>query len=126
MPWDRSRYPDDWDALANQIKTDAKWRCQQCDRPCRMPGESLHDFAQRIEGIPGPDLDWANQTAIAEIFRHPQKFCLTVAHMDQDPRNNDPSNLKALCAPCHCRYDLSQMARKKMLKREHNGQLTLL
>jgi hypothetical protein len=49
-----------------------------------------------------------------------------VAHLDHSPKNCDRSNLRALCAPCHCRYDLSQMARKKRLKAERLGQLTLL
>lgn len=31
---------------------------------------------------------------------------LTVAHLDHDPRNCDPSNLKALCQRCHLRYDI--------------------
>jgi hypothetical protein len=35
--------------------------------------------------------------------------------------------LRALCAPCHCRYDLqpSSMTIKRNLKRERQGQLRL-
>jgi hypothetical protein len=52
---------------------------------------------------------------------------LTVAHLDHNPANCDRANLRALCAPCHCRYDLqpSSMAVKKRLKAERQGQLTL-
>jgi hypothetical protein len=63
---------------------------------------------------------------VAEYLEHPTRWVLTVAHLDHRPENCDRSNLKALCAPCHCRYDLSQMARKKMLKLERLGQLSLL
>lgn len=30
---------------------------------------------------------------------------LTIAHMDHDPTNNDPMNLRALCQRCHLTYD---------------------
>ena len=30
---------------------------------------------------------------------------LTIMHMDHDPTNNDPSNLKAGCQRCHNTYD---------------------
>ena len=42
-----------------------------------------------------------------------------------DPWNPN-ARLKAFCAPCHCRYDLAQMDRKRMIKREYLGQLNLL
>lgn len=125
MPMDRSLYPQNWEAIAQQVKDEAGWRCEQCGRVCRRPRESLPDFCQRIEGVSHPDLDWVNQTAIATILDKPQRWTLTVAHLDHIPQNSERSNLKALCAPCHCRYDLSQMARKKFLKREREGQLSL-
>jgi hypothetical protein len=36
---------------------------------------------------------------------------LTVAHLDHDPANCAPDNLRALCAPCHLRYDAQHHAR---------------
>lgn len=30
---------------------------------------------------------------------------LTIAHLDHDPRNNDPDNLRAWCQRCHNTYD---------------------
>ena len=35
------------------------------------------------------------------------RIVLTIAHMDHDPTNNDPANLKALCQRHHNRYDAS-------------------
>ena len=29
---------------------------------------------------------------------------LTIAHLDRDPRHNDPENLKAMCQRCHLMY----------------------
>jgi hypothetical protein len=67
------------------------------------------------------DPDTGEPTAISK----PQRFTLTVAHLAHRPANCHPSNLKALCAPCHCRYDLSQMALKRQLRAERAGQLRL-
>ncbi|MCK9236092.1 MAG: hypothetical protein M0P09_07245 [Acholeplasmataceae bacterium] len=33
------------------------------------------------------------------------RIVLTIAHLDHDINNNDPSNLKALCQKCHLNYD---------------------
>lgn len=30
---------------------------------------------------------------------------LTCAHMDHDPRNSEPGNIRALCNRCHCDWD---------------------
>ncbi|MBT9314210.1 HNH endonuclease [Leptothoe spongobia] len=93
----------------------------------RQPKEELADFVVRIEGQNNQFLDWVNQTAISNIDEHPQRFTLTVAHLDHRPENCKRSNLKALCAPCHCRYDLqpSSMFIKQQLKLERQGQLRL-
>lgn len=120
MPWNRKLYPDNWEAIALEVKERAKWKCEECGKECRKKGESSLDFMSRI------DTDWYSECPVVKEFtEHPTRWVLTVAHMDHCPENCDPENLKALCAPCHCRYDLSQMARKKMLKAERLGQLGL-
>ena len=129
MPMDRSLYPDNWDAIALRVKNDAYWVCDECGRICRKSGESVDDFVARIEGINKLFSSWPEHISIskAEIKAHPQRFTLTVAHLDHHPENCDRANLKALCAPCHCRYDLqpSSMFVKKQLKLERRGQLRL-
>lgn len=125
MPMDRSRYPENWNKLALSIKQAANWTCQRCNRPCRMPGEELCEFFERVKGYRHFDLDWVNGTAISTICDHPQRFTLTTAHLDQDPNNNDPSNLAALCSVCHLAHDrpFRQMNRQRKLERK--GQLNL-
>jgi len=126
MPMDRTLYPADWEAIAHQVKEEADWCCEGCGRCCRRKGESLWDFCQRMEGIDfNGELDWVNQTAMGTITDKPQRWTLTVAHLDHNPANCNRSNLKALCAPCHCRYDLQQMSLKRRLRRERLGQLRL-
>ncbi|WP_228015316.1 HNH endonuclease [Leptolyngbya ectocarpi] len=127
---DRSLYPDNWDAIAKNIKDEANWTCTECGRPCRKPGEREHELLERLP--PVWQVDWYDLVDSEEFgdveIEKPGRFILTVAHLDHRPENCDRTNLKALCAPCHCRYDLqpSSMFVKRQLKLERKGQLTLL
>jgi hypothetical protein len=53
------------------------------------------------------------------------RFTLTVAHLNHRPEDCRPENLRALCAPCHCRMDAKAIRTKKRLKAERLGQLQL-
>ncbi|MEM9805750.1 MAG: HNH endonuclease [Cyanobacteria bacterium P01_D01_bin.56] len=129
MPMDRSLYPDNWDEIATQIKTEANWVCTDCGRPCRRSGESEYDLFQRL---PSQWLvDWY-ETVDSEEFgevdiEKPGRFILTVAHLNHRPEDCDRSNLKALCSVCHCRYDTTPTARflKTQAALERKGQLVL-
>ena len=128
MPMQRDLYPQNWEQIALEVKQAAHWICQECGRPCRKPRESWDELIDRVAPITANytrDNYWGIQDEQGNWKFG--RFTLTVAHLDHDPSNSDPNNLKALCSVCHCRYDLqpSSMARKKMLKRERNGQLTL-
>ena len=133
MPMNSKLYPSDWKAIASEIKESANWECVNCGRPCRKPGESIDDFSDRlVKNYPTNKFNGElfdeirdHETGGWRLIPRPQKFCLTVAHLDHRPENCNRSNLKALCAPCHCRYDISQMATKKRLKKERNGQYIL-
>lgn len=96
MPVDRSKYPPDWDEIAEAIKTSAEWTCESCGLQCRKPGEPF-DTHRRT---------------------------LTVAHINHVESDCRPENLVALCAPCHLRYDapakrLRLLARRR-IKRTSN------
>lgn len=105
MPMDRSRYPQNWPEIAQQIKDEANWTCQNCGRECKRPNERRLDFIDRVVfqrlncGCP------EDHALLSEMLEKPGRFVLTVAHLDQDPGNNLPSNLKALCSVCHLQYD---------------------
>ncbi|WP_052051082.1 hypothetical protein [Leptolyngbya sp. KIOST-1] len=57
---------------------------------------------------------------------HPGRFTLTAAHLDQNPGNNDPANLAALCSPCHLRHDTPHRPGNRQRKRKYFGQMPLL
>ena len=126
MPMDRSLYPENWDELALQSKTEANWCCTECGRPCRQPGESPDEAIARIERSKHLKvLELWDVVEDAEPVSRLGRFKLTVAHLDHEPGNCDRNNLKALCAPCHGTYDLKQMGRKRVLKAERAGQLRI-
>lgn len=83
-PENRRRYPTDWQAVRASILDRAGDRC---------------------EGSPAyPDCRAANRMA------HPvtgSTVVLTIAHLDHQPENNAPENLRAWCQRCHNTYDAS-------------------
>lgn len=97
MPMEKERYPANWKQIALEIKEAAGWKCEQCGKQCRKPGEPFDTH----------------------------KRTLTVAHMDHTPENVAKSNLKALCAPClkalcapcHLRYDAKHHAETRKQRR---------
>lgn len=121
-PENKHLYPDDWREISRRIRHErARGRCE-----CR--GECGSDHTG---GVPGPDwsrCDAPNGETIYRDIETPHvwysqlgpleedearavKVVLTVAHLDHDPTNNDPGNLRAMCQLCHLRYD-----------REHHAQ----
>lgn len=89
MPMRKGAYPADWDEIATDIKTKAKWVCADCGMQCRRPGEpfdthrrtmSVHHIgAAHADGTPGD------------------------IHDKMDVR---AENLIALCSRCHLLRDL--------------------
>ena len=60
MPVDWTKYPDDWEALANKLKDEADWQCEQCGAGHMEDGTmgtclTVHHVKQDPEN-PDPDL----------------------------------------------------------------------
>lgn len=89
MPMDRKRYPKNWQVIARKIKDEADWKCEFCHKQCRRPGEPFDTH----------------------------KRTLTVAHLNHTPEDCRRENLKALCAPCHLRYDAKHHAQTRAKRR---------
>jgi len=113
MPIDKSRYPNNWDAKALSIKQQANWCCTRCGKPCRKPGENILKFQCRLPAF------WR------KVYVKPGQFVLTVAHKDQNPANNDLSNLAALCSVCHLKHDAPFRKQNRQAKLERNGQCSI-
>ena len=101
MPVDWTRYPDNWDDIARAVKDAADWICQDCGMQCRRPGERF-DTHRRT---------------------------MSVMHLDHNPQNCTPENLRAACSKCHLAYDLKHHMRNAAATRRRQrvdaGQMEL-
>ena len=137
MPMNQSNYPSNWKAIAFSVKEQANWVCQECGRPCRKKGVEWSSFVEWILNEFGPSA-WYSETCdeisddsgMLGILERPQRFTLTVAHLDHNPMNCSEDNLKALCSGCHLKYDKFQHAKNasatRAKKKISEGQLKLL
>jgi hypothetical protein len=86
---DRSKYPDDWDAVARRIKDAAGWKCEKCGQQCRFPGDGFDTH----------------------------KRTLTVAHINHVEADCRDENLVALCPACHLAYDETRKAMQRLAQK---------
>lgn len=104
MPMQRHLYPHDWEQISKRARKRAGWRCE-------WPG------CERKQGD------------VIQGRRGPYRVVLTVAHLDHNPANCDPANLRAWCQPHHLAYDAKHHARSAAkTRRKHQrdaGQLDL-
>ena len=75
-PENKKLYPKNWKEIRQRILERAGNRCEFCGAE---------------NGKPHPETG--------------SIVVLTIAHLDHDPTNNAPENLRALCQRCHLRYD---------------------
>ena len=90
MPMNRALYPKNWNEIARGVKEKAGWKCENCGKQCRRPNEPFDTH----------------------------RNTLTVSHQNHNPQDIRPENLKALCAPCHLRYDAKHHAETRRKKKE--------
>ena len=87
----RALYPPDWHEISAAIRARAGDQCE-CEGECGLHRDN--PGPRRCVERNGESAIWARGRVV-----------LTVAHLDHDPRNCDPGNLKAMCQRCHLRYD---------------------
>lgn len=131
MPIDYKKYPKNWQSIRNEILTRAKNRCE-CAGECGAGISKALDVAAVLglghELVP-PVLDFSpggsNIVVVRCIEKHLQppktfkgrRVILTIAHTNKsrNPRYVNRSKLKAMCQPCHLRYDAPMKAQKRRL-----------
>jgi hypothetical protein len=117
-------YPIDWPQLSALIRFGrAKGRCEHCRRPHGRVVFHLGD---------GPWWDEEAATwrsgqgrALSSLPAHlpapgdqgirTTKVFLATAHLDHDPSNNRPRNLKAFCQRCHMLNDRDEHLRRRRI-----------
>jgi len=118
-PENRHRYPADWPQIRLRILSRAGYRCEhpgcrarhhavgewvktpQGDRFKPTGGNRAHDQAGR--GL----LPYLEARALASASLHARLvvIVLTIAHLDHQPENCHPDNLRALCQRHHLSHD---------------------
>src|SRR5687767_3135601 len=95
-----SLYPDNWPALAREIKEANQYTCQSCGKKCRRPGEMY--------------LGW--------------QYELTVAHICQD-YEAEAVYVAPMCLECHfphdAQYSWIARLRQRRLRQRQAGQLEI-
>lgn len=106
MPIDYKKYPANWKTeIRPAILERAKHCCERCGVANYATGArdvdgNWHNSKQICNMNSDVGYGYFGTFGVKEI-----KIVLTIAHLDHDITNNDPSNLKALCQKCHLNYD---------------------
>ncbi len=117
-------YPIDWPQISASIRFGrAKGRCEQCGRPHGRLVFHLGDGRWWDE----ESNTWRNGQgralsampthvpSLADAATRTTKVFLAAAHLDHDPGNNRPRNLKAFCQRCHMLHDRKEHQRRRWL-----------
>ena len=89
-PENRKLYPADWKDIAARIKVRAGGRCE--GSPAYPDCRAEHGASHPVTG---------------------SRAVLTCAHLDHNPSNCDPGNLRAWCQRCHLTYDAPRKAAER-------------
>lgn len=112
-PDQKARYPKEWPQISASIRERAQHKCEECGVPNyelggRAPDGTWHKA--RPTGDNGLKLTWPEPGEYGLCEGYPVelrivKIVLTVAHLDHQPENCEPDNLRCWCQRCHNRYD---------------------
>jgi len=111
----------DWRELSIVIRFErAKGRCERCARPhgqiviCFGDGRWWDAEREMWRDCQGRPLRHGPKTISFTEIRSTRVY-LATAHLDHDPANNRPRNLKALCQRCHMLHDQDDHRRQRWL-----------
>ncbi len=116
----RYLYPIDWPQLSALVRFGrARGRCERCGRP---HGRTVHHLgdgrwfdaeAEVWRDGRGREIE---PPAYAEYRRLGRtRVVLAAAHLDHDPSNNRPRNVRALCQRCHLLHDRPEHRRQSRI-----------
>jgi hypothetical protein len=117
-PENKGLYPKDWPQISKAIRERAGNHCEACGAPNGTDILRGVEFGDRPAyavpcGIGATTYDAVDGELLAvRVLEQLEsrgwrkvKVVLTVAHLDHQPPNCDPANLRALCQRCHNAYD---------------------
>lgn len=109
MPCNYKEYPSDWKEIRERILNRASHQCEKCG----LKNNILIDKVTRKEAF----IDWDRYISLIRAQYSPSqvykkmgvtKVVLTIAHLDNDHRNETVTDgrLLALCQRCHLTMDI--------------------
>jgi hypothetical protein len=111
-----ARYPKDWPQISAGVRERAGHKCEECgvknyEYGGRDPLGGWHKSLPQGEKL--LRLVWPEPGDIAMCKGWPEplrivRIVLTVAHLNHQPEDCRPENLKAWCQRCHNRYDAAE------------------
>lgn len=122
-PQHRWLYPIDWHELSRLVRFGrAKGRCETCGRPHGAHVVHLGDGrwwddqhgvwrdgrAEVLASLPAPGHEAGAALQVTRVV-------LATAHLNHDPTDNQPGNLRALCQRCHMLHDQPEHRRQRRL-----------
>ena len=112
-PENRWLYPIDWPQISVAVRFQrAGSKCEQCGRPHRTRVAHLGDGRWWDEASRSWRSDRGKRITIRAGFSlaavQTTYVVIACEHLDHDPGNNQPSNLRALCQRCHMIHDAAE------------------
>jgi len=116
-PENKARYPANWKEIRAAILERAGHCCEQCKVPNgKRIARGTGPFADTFQAETAEVFDAETGEYIASVrmseyqVKNMVTIVLTIAHLDHQPENCDPSNLRALCQMHHLRHDAAHHA----------------
>lgn len=127
-PENKKRYPPNWPEIRRSILIRARWLCEFCsvaDHAWIVRGEGDTYRVITYEDEAGhPEDPMRLEVATCCDGEKAVRVVLTIAHLDHQPENCDPENLRALCPRCHNCYDQAhRQSNAQRTRRKKAGQL---
>ena len=116
-PENKARYPADWKDIRAAILLRAHDCCEQCkvpngERIARGSGRHADTYQMSDANVYDANTgEHLGRVRMSEYeFKNMVNIVLTIAHLDHQPENCSPENLRAWCQRCHLRYDAEHHA----------------
>jgi len=126
--------PKDWPKIRQQILDRAQNKCEICQSQNHAVGERVNGRFEPVSGnktlnaLGKGEVEFCLAREFTNEINHELGvkklllIVLTIAHIDHNPRNNSPENLKALCQQCHNRHDAKVRAAEIKSRRQKHQQ----
>ncbi|MCD8025072.1 MAG: hypothetical protein LUE64_06010 [Candidatus Gastranaerophilales bacterium] len=115
-------YPKNWKEIRQNILKRAGNKCEFCGVENYAIGVRDNDgIFHKINPETSDEYYYVEVENLKKI-----KIILTIAHLDHNPQNCDPLNLRALCQKCHNNYDKEhRIETRRKTKENRHGQAKL-